>query len=231
MRITVVTLFPDMFSALTETSIIKRAITGKAVTLSTVNPRDFTTDRYKTVDDHPYGGGAGMILKVDVMDRAISYARTLEPDTAPTVVLLDPQGIAYGQRMAREFAAFGHLILVAGHYEGFDERIRSLVDREVSVGDFVVTGGEIPAMLVCDSVIRLLPGVLKKSEATEYESFESGLLEYPQYTRPESYNGMNVPDVLLSGNHAGIAAWRAEESLKRTKARRPDMLTPTRKDA
>ncbi len=225
MHISIVTLFPDMFTGVFDVSIVGRAQKKNAVTIHCINLRDFSDDAYKSVDDHPYGGGTGMILRVDVMDRALTYAKHSIPDAVPHTVLLDPPGKTYRQHDARRLSAVGHLILVCGHYEGFDERIRSLVDEELSIGDYVLTGGELPAMVVVDSIVRLLPSVLSKEDATTLESFGEGGLEYPQYTRPITYKQQTVPDVLLSGNHANIAAWRKRQRYLRTKSRRPDLLT------
>jgi tRNA (guanine37-N1)-methyltransferase len=226
MVISVLTLFPDMFRGPFDASIIARAQKMGHVTITYVNIREYATDKYKSVDDHPYGGGTGMVMRVDIMDRAISAAKSAYPDLKPHVVLLDPQGTPYRQEKAKEYAAIEHLILVCAHYEGIDERIRDLVDEELSIGDYVVTGGEIPAMVVIDSVVRLIPGVLKRDDATLNESFQDDLLEYPQYTRPPSHNGKDVPSILLSGNHEDIDAWRENERTKRTKKRRPDLMRP-----
>lgn len=225
MQITVLTLFPEMFRGILESSILKRAQEKEAVSIHCINIRDFSTDSYKTVDDHPYGGGVGMILRVDVIDRALRAAKSRFPDIPSTVILLDPQGSPYSQKTARRLSTEQHLILICAHYEGIDERVRELCNQEISIGDYIVTGGEIPAMVIIDSVTRLLPGVLKKEQATIHESFEQPLLEYPQYTRPEEYNGMRVPDILLSGNHKAIGDWRQKEALRRTTLRRPDLLS------
>lgn len=228
MKISILTLFPDMFLGPFRQSIIKRALEKKVVSVDFVNIRDFATDKYRSVDDHPYGGGVGMILRVDVVDRALKTVKSPLKETPLKVktILLDPQGIPYTQQKARQLSTFEHLILLCGHYEGVDERIRSLVDEEISIGDYVLTGGELPAMVVVDSVVRLIPGVLKKPEATERESFSptATLLECPQYTRPETYKGMSVPDVLLSGNHKMIEAWKKDKARSRTQKRRPDLL-------
>lgn len=224
MQISVITLFPEMFSGPFSSSIIKRAQESGAVTIDFINLRDFSNDRYRTVDDHPYGGGVGMVLRVDVLDRAIQHTKSRFPTLTSRTILLDPQGTTYNQKKARTLTTLAHLILICGHYEGIDERVRNLVDEELSIGDFIVTGGEIPAMVVIDSVARLLPGVLRNQEASQNESFESGTLEYPQYTRPEVYKGISVPDILRSGNHAKIATWRKEQSLRRTKKLRPDLM-------
>lgn len=224
MKISILTLFPDMFVGPFDSSIIKRARDKNLVSIEYVNLRNFATDSYKTVDDHPYGGGVGMILKVDVVDRAITHIKTQDPSDNTRVILLDPQGKRFEQVNARRLTAYEHLVLVCGHYEGIDERIRELVDEELSVGDYILTGGELPAMIITDATARLLSGVLTKKEATEHESFEQGLLEYPQYTRPETYLGKSAPDVLLSGNHALIRAWRQQEAVRRTIKRRPDLM-------
>lgn len=226
MKISIITLFPEMFSGPLNTSIMKRAVSSQKVRIDYHNLRDFADDRYKSVDDHPYGGGTGMVLRVDVIDRAIKHvkAESSEHASRQTVILLDPQGTPYTQNVARELVNTEHMILLCGHYEGVDERVRNLVDREISIGDYVLTGGEIPAMVLVDSVVRLIPGVLAKPAATQHESFEEGLLEYPQYTRPETYNGLQVPSVLLSGNHAGIAKWQKEQAELKTKKNRPDLL-------
>ncbi len=211
-----------MFAGPFDSSIIKRAKEKGIVDISLVNIRDFATDAYKTVDDHPYGGGVGMILRVDIVDKAIKSVKT--SDVRSKIILLDPQGAPYTQKKARELSTFDHLIFICGHYEGVDERIRSLVDEEISIGDYVLTGGEIPAMVMVDSVVRLLAGTLTKPHATVDESFSQPLLEYPQYTRPEIYKDMKVPDVLVSGNHKEIEKWKNEQSQKRTRTRRPDLL-------
>ncbi|MEK7129828.1 MAG: tRNA (guanosine(37)-N1)-methyltransferase TrmD [Patescibacteria group bacterium] len=225
MHFTILTLFPEMFSGPFDYSIVKRAQERKIVTVDLVNIRNFATDKYKSVDDHPYGGGAGMVLRVDVVDRALHNAKCQMPNAKWRTILLDPQGKPYTQQKALELSHLDHLILLCGHYEGVDERIRTLVDEEISIGDYITTGGEIPAMVVVDSITRLIPGVLKKTEATQRESFSSDepLLEYPQYTRPETYKRMSVPDILLSGNHAKIDTWRKEQAHVRTKTRRPDL--------
>ena len=197
-----------------------RAQKQKIAHITIHNLRDFSVDKYKTVDDKPFGGGPGMVLKVDVLDRA------LQSLPAGYKILLTPQGKPFNQPLAQKLSQQKHLILICGHYEGYDERIRSLVDEEISIGDYVLTGGEIPAMVIVDAVVRLLPGVVGKQTSLQEESFTSGLLEYPQYTRPEEYKGKKVPPVLLSGNHAEIKKWRLEQSKKRTKLRRPDLVKP-----
>ena len=218
MKLSILTLFPDMFAGPFDQSIIKRAIDNKLLEISYINIRDFANDAYKSVDGHPYGGGVGMILRVDVVDRA------LQSLPKGHTILLDAGGEKYTQKKVRELSKIDHLILICGHYEGVDHRIRSLVDEEISIGDYVLTGGEIPAMVIIDSVARLIPGVLSKPEATIHESFTEPLLEYPQFTEPQTYKNMSVPPVLISGNHKKIADWRKTEALKRTKAIRPDLL-------
>jgi tRNA (guanine37-N1)-methyltransferase len=213
-----------MFDGPFGSSIIKRAIAKKQITVRCINMRDFSTDAYKSVDHHPYGGGTGMILRVDVVDRAISAAKKSVRGKRAHVVLMDPQGTPYTQAKAHELTKFDHLILICGHYEGVDERVRDLVSEEISIGDYVLTGGEIPAMAIVDSVTRLLPNVLAKADATIHESFSENLLEYPQYTRPEVYKKQTVPSVLLSGNHKVIEAWRQDEAKKKTIKRRPDLM-------
>lgn len=209
MKFTILTLFPEMFAGPFDYSIVKRAKNQGKISIDFVNIRDFATDTYKSVDDHPYGGGVGMILRVDVVDRALRNRKG-------KIVLLDPRGERYTQKKAREYAKLDHLVLVCGHYEGVDARVDRLVDEKLSIGDYVLTGGELPAMVIIDSITRLLPGVLKKAEATQSESFtKEGVLEFPQYTRPENYKGLKVPDVLLSGNHAEIEKWKIKLSYKR----------------
>lgn len=219
MRISILTLFPEMFFGPFEKSIVKRAIDTKLVSVEYIHIRDFASNSYKTVDGHPYGGGAGMLLRVDVVDRALTQTKLAMRNVQCKTILLDAGGAVYTQQKAREFSQLDHLILICGHYEGVDERVRSLVDEELSIGDYVLTGGEIPAMVIADSVVRLLPGVLKKEDATIHESFTTNLIEYPQYTEPREYQGMVVPDILLSGDHKKIAAWKDAEAKKRTLAR------------
>lgn len=219
MHISILTLFPDMFDGPFDQSIIKRAIDKKLMSIEYINIRNFATDKYKTVDGHPYGGGVGMLLRVDVVDRA------LQSVGKGHTVLLDAGGTPYTQRKAKELSSIDHLILICGHYEGVDERVRQLADEEISIGDYVLTGGEIPAMVLVDSVARLIPGVLTKPEATVHESFTEALLEYPQYTEPQTYKGQGVPQVLLSGNHKMIDVWRSDEAIKRTKGQRPDLTS------
>lgn len=228
MTISILTLFPEMFSSPFSFSIIKNAIAKKKVKINFVDIRDYGIGRHKSVDDKPYGGGLGMVIRVDVLAKAIEETKnkTLKKDEQK-VILLDPHGKTFNQKKAAQLSKLKHLILVCGHYEGIDERIEKFIDEKISIGDFIVTGGEIPVMLVADAVIRLLPGVLKKG-STDTESF-SDYLEYPQYTRPEKYQELTVPKVLLSGNHAEIDNWRKNQSLKITKKLRPDLLGKTSK--
>ena len=227
MHITILTLFPDMFPGPLGHSIIGRATKQGHIDLTVINIRDFATDAYQSVDDRPYGGGAGMVMRVDIADKAITHARSLHPDCPSTVVLLDPQGKQYKEQNALDLSDKKHLIFFCAHYEGIDERIRSLVDQEISIGDYILTGGELPAMVVIDSIVRLIPGVLPKEASPKDESFttDPNLLEYPHYTKPQEYHDVRVPDVLLSGNHKEIKEWREQESQKRTKLRRPDLLS------
>ena len=226
MKISVITLFPEVFEPILNSSILKRAQLKGKVAFNIVSHRDFGIGKHKIVDDKPYGGGAGMVLRVDVMDEVIKSTRT--GIKGEKVVLLDPQGKVYKQEVAEEFSTPSHLILVCGHYEGFDERIRSLVDMELSVGDYVLTGGEIPAMAVIDSVTRLIPGVLKDETATKTESHSlvdgKRILEGPTYTRPETYNGITVPTALISGDPVKIQKFKKEQSQIMTKRRRPELL-------
>jgi tRNA (guanine37-N1)-methyltransferase len=190
----------------------------------THNLRDYAGDAYKSVDDHPYGGGVGMVLRFDVLHKALSEVRSKMRDESVKVILLTPQGQVYNQRTANSLRLEENLILICGHYEGFDERIRDYVDLEISIGDYVLTGGEIPAMIIADSVARLLPGVLGDDTSSHDESHADGLLEYPQYTRPPIYDGKEVPEILLGGNHPKIEKWRREQAIERTKERRPDLM-------
>jgi tRNA (guanine37-N1)-methyltransferase len=221
-RIDVVTLFPEMFAPL-DHSILGRAIRQGHLSVNFVNPRDFTSDRHRTVDDYPYGGGPGMVMKPEPIFLAVeSIAR---PES--TIILLSPAGRLFSQSVAADLARRAHLVLICGHYEGVDERVREhLATDEISIGDYVLTGGELAAMVVVDAVARLLPGVLGHAESAGDESHSHGLLEYPQYTRPPDLRGWSVPDVLLSGHHAEIEKWRRRQSLERTAAHRPDLMTP-----
>jgi len=219
-KIDVLTLFPAMFAGPLDESIIKRARQAGLLELSLHQLRDWTQDRHQTVDDRPFGGGPGMLLKPEPIFAAVESLRR----ATTRVVLLSPAGRKFDQQIARELSHQEHLVLVTGHYEGFDERIReALADDELSIGDYVLTNGALPAMVVIDAVTRLLPGVLGDDASSAEESFSAGLLEYPQYTRPAEFRGMKVPEVLQSGNHAAIARWRTEQARARTQARRPDL--------
>lgn len=219
----VLTIFPELFDPFWSTSIVGRAVESGAVTAEAIDIRDFTADRHRTVDDRPYGGGAGMVMKPEPLAAAIRAAKARSPSAR--TVLLSPQGRPFCQPAARELARLGGLIFVCGRYEGVDERIcAGLVDEELSVGDFVLTGGELPAMIVMDAVTRLLPGVLGGEGAAENDSFAEGLLEHGHYTRPPEFEGETVPPVLRSGNHAAIDRWRRETALIRTFLKRPDLL-------
>lgn len=221
MKFTVLTIFPEMFAPLKE-SILKRAQEAGHIELELVNFRDYAESKHKNVDDVPYGGGSGMVLKPEPIFRAI---RELKQNAGKRrTILLSPQGSVFNQKTASKLANHDELIFLCGHYEGFDERIRNLVDEEISIGDFVLTGGELAAMVIIDAVARLIPGVLGKASSFEHDSHSQGLLEYPQYTRPPEFEGMPVPEILLSGHHAKIEQWRRKESLKRTFLRRPDLF-------
>jgi len=221
MKIDVLTLFPAMFAGPLDESIIKRARQAGLLDLQLHQLRDWTHDRHKTVDDRPFGGGPGMLLKPEPIFEAVE---SLQRENT-RVVLMSPSGRKFDQSIARELAKQEHLLIVTGHYEGFDERIReSVADDELSIGDYVLTNGALPAMVVIDAVARLLPGVLGDDASSSEESFSHGLLEYPQYTRPAEFRGMKVPEVLQSGNHAEIAKWRAEQAKLRTQERRPDLI-------
>ncbi len=219
MKIDILTLFPNMFDGVFEESILKRAIDDKKVEIRFINFRDYSLDAHGKVDDTPYGGGAGMVLMCQPIFDCIKNIRT----DHSKVILLTPSGVPYKQEMAYDLANEEHLILICGHYEGFDERIRSICDFEISIGDYVLTGGEIPAMVLVDSITRLLPGVIT-DESHINDSFHNHLLDYPTYTKPRVYEGMSVPEVLLSGNHEEIRKYRTLESIRITKEKRPDLL-------
>ncbi len=223
MKIDILTLFPEMFTGVIGSSILKKAQEKEAVSIEVVNFRDYSASKHSSVDDYPYGGGAGMVLAPQPIFDAVEQ---LNEGVKPRVILMCPQGEQFTQRKAEELAKEEHLIFVCGHYEGYDERIREhLVTDEISIGDYVLTGGELAAMVVTDSVVRLLPEVLGNEESHMKDSFSTGLLEHPHYTRPAEFRGMKVPDVLMSGNHQKIDEWRHKESLRRTYLRRPDLLT------
>lgn len=224
MKIDILTLFPVMFSGVLSESIIGRAVEAGAVDIRVTDFRQFSANKHKTVDDTPYGGGGGMVLKPEPVFAAVESLLT-QDGPKPRVILTCPQGKPYSQELALQLAKEEHIILIAGHYEGYDERIRQhLITDEISIGDYVLTGGELPAMVIVDSVIRLLPGVLGNDTSAELDSFRNGLLEHPHYTRPYEYRGWQVPDVLISGHHEKIEQWRRRESLRRTWMRRPDLL-------
>ena len=224
MNFHVLTLFPEMIGQGLGTSILGRAIGAGHISLAVTNIRDYAGNKHGHVDDYPYGGGAGMVMQPGPIDRAYEAIR-ITLTAAPRVIYVTPQGKVFDQKMAEALSKEENLVFLCGHYEGVDERILDkIVTDHVSIGDYVLTGGELPAMVMIDAISRLVPGVLNNEESAEYESFYDGLLEYPQYTRPEEYEGQKVPEVLLSGHHAKIAKWRREKSLERTLARRPDLL-------
>jgi tRNA (guanine37-N1)-methyltransferase len=219
-RFDLITLFPDFFASPLSSGLLGRALTKQIARVNLVNPRDFTADKHHRVDDEPYGGGVGMLLKPEPIFAAVESVPVLP---SREVILLTPQGQTMNQKMFQELGTYEQLVLICGHYEGVDDRVLNLVTREVSLGDFVLTCGEIPALTLLNGVIRLLPGTVGKEESLKLESFEAGLLDYPQYTRPAEFRGMKVPEVLLSGNHQAIAQWRKQQQQKRTRDRRPDL--------
>lgn len=221
MRFDVLTLFPEMIESCCGCSILKRALENNIIEVETINPRDYTQDKHKKVDDTPYGGGAGMVLMaqpyVDAYDKVEKFDNSI-------TIMLSPQGEVFNDKMCNDFAKYDQMILICGHYEGFDERIREIIKpKEVSIGDFVLTGGELPALCLIDSISRKIEGTLGKIESAEEESFANGLLEYPQYTKPRNFRGIKVPEVLLNGNHAEIKKYRLEQSILRTQIRRKDL--------
>ncbi len=222
MRFDIVTLFPDCFTSVLSSGLIGKALAKQIAQVNLVNPRDFTTDKHRKVDDEPYGGGVGMLMKPEPIFAAVESLPVL---ARREVILMSPQGEKMNQPLLRELAKnYDQLVVICGHYEGVDERVLHIVTREISLGDFILTGGEIPAMALINGVVRLLPGTVAKVESLTLESFEQGLLDYPQYTRPANFRGWKVPDVLLSGNHAEIAKWRLQQQIQRTRQRRPDLL-------
>lgn len=221
MEINVITLFPDFFTSALNSSLLGRALARQIATVNLVNPRDFTTDKHRTVDDVPYGGGVGMVLKPEPIFAAVE---SITPQSPQDVIMLTPQGQRMDQSLFKELSNYSQLVLICGHYEGIDERVQNLVTREVSLGDFVLTGGEIPALTLIDGVVRLLPGTVGKQASLEAESFEDGLLDYPHYTRPPVFRGWEVPEILRSGNHGAIAHWRYQKQLEATQKKRPDLL-------
>jgi len=225
MKIDIITLFPKMFKGPFDESILRRAQDKGLVKIEIHNLRKWATDKRGTVDDRPYGGGVGMVMMIEPLVKAIEELKS--PNTK--IILLSAKGKLWKQQLALENSRIEHLILICGHYEGVDDRILNFIDEEISIGDYVLTGGELPAMVLVDSIVRLIPGVLEKTEATEFESFSllhngQTVVEYPQYTRPENFRGLKVPEVLLSGNHAEIEKWRKEEALKITQKNRPELL-------
>ncbi len=232
MRIDVLTIFPQMFDVPFSFGIFKRAIDQKLVSINIHNIRDYTRDKHHTVDDYPYGGGPGMVLKPEPVFEAVAAVKAQiareSGDVQPPVILLTPQGRLFNQQIAMELSGYSQLILLCGHYEGIDERVvEHLATDEISIGDYVLTGGELPALVVIDAVLRLLPGVLGSAVSAQEDSHVNGLLEYPQYTRPADFQGWAVPEVLLSGNHAQIARWHREQIVRRTLERRPDLINKT----
>ncbi|MCJ7523553.1 MAG: tRNA (guanosine(37)-N1)-methyltransferase TrmD [Dehalococcoidia bacterium] len=225
MRIDILTLFPDMFSGPFSESIIKRAVERNLVNIRLHNLRDWGLGKHKVVDDYPFGGGTGMVMKPETLFEATEAIKAEGTGSSAPVILLTPQGRVFNQDIAAEMAAYNEMIIICGHYEGVDERVREhLATDEISIGDYVLTGGELAAMVVIDAVVRHLPGVLGSEESAKDDSHTGGLLEYPQYTRPQTYRGWETPQVLLSGNHAEIAKWRREQSIMRTLERRPELL-------
>lgn len=223
-EIDIITLFPEMFRGVFGDSIIKRAIDNKILEIRLTQLRDFAFDKHKQVDDSPFGGGSGMVLKPEPMFRAVRSVLQNSNSTSRRIIIADPAGTTFNQQKAKELSKVDWLIIICGHYEGFDARIYSLADELISIGDYVLTGGEIPAMAIVDAVARMLPEVLGAADSAETDSFFDGMLSYPQYTRPRNFEGMEVPEVLLSGNHAEIAKWRREKSQEITLQRRPDLL-------
>jgi tRNA (guanine37-N1)-methyltransferase len=223
-QIHILTLFPEFFTGPLDVSILKRAREKDLIRIKLVNIRDFSHDKHKKVDDYPYGGGCGMVMKPEPIFEAVEYAMEDFKTDKRRIILMSPQGKLFNNQMARSLSEQEHLILICGHYEGVDERVKTIITDEVSIGDFIVTGGELPALAVVDATARFIPGVLGSHESPENESFCEGLLEYPQYTRPEVYRDLRVPKVLLSGNHKEIELFRRREALKRTRERRPDLF-------
>lgn len=221
MRFDIVTLFPDCFTSVLSSGLLGKALSKQIAQVNLINPRDFTTDKHHKADDEPYGGGVGMLMKPEPIFNAVESLPILP---RRRVILMSPQGQTMNQPLLKQLATYDQLVIICGHYEGVDDRVLHLVDIEVSLGDFILTGGEIPSMALLNGVVRLLPGTVAKVESLKAESFEEGLLDYPQYTRPADFRGWKVPDVLLSGNHAAIAKWRYEQQIQRTGDRRPDLL-------
>lgn len=219
MKVDILTLFPNMFTNFLNESIIKRAIENKKVNINIHNIRDYSINKNKSVDDYPFGGGQGMILMCQPVFDAVANLKTSDSK----IIMMTPAGRTFSQNLAYDLSREKHLIIICGHYEGFDERIKTIVDMEISIGDYILTGGEIPSMVITDAIVRLIKGVIKEDSHLE-ESFNDNLLDYPNYTQPRNFKGMEVPEVLLSGHHENIKKWREQERLKRTKKRRPDLL-------
>jgi len=222
-QIDILTLFPEFFASPLNQSILKRALAGGIVQVELINLRDFAFDRHKVTDDRPFGGGPGMVLKIEPLVKAITWGRQHRPNLR--VILLSPQGRVFKQSIAVELAGLDNIMLISGHYEGVDDRVQHYLDDEISLGDFILTGGEIPALVILDAVTRLLPGSLGDEDSAQEDSFKDNLLKGPQYTRPREFNGHQVPDILFSGDHQRIALWRRQEAVRRTWQRRPDLLT------
>lgn len=224
LNIHILTLFPEFFESPFDVSMIKRARDKGLIQIELIDIRDFSHDKHKKVDDYPYGGGCGMVLKPEPIFEAVEYVDKKINTTDRRIILLSPQGKMFNQAIARNLSKEQHLVFICGHYEGIDERVKTVITDELSIGDFILTGGEVPALAIVDATARFVPGVLGSSESPENESFCDGLLEYPHYTRPEIYRGLKVPDVLLSGNHKEIELYRQSEALKRTREKRPDLF-------
>lgn len=232
MKIDIITLFPEMFEGPFGHSIIKRARDNSLLLIETVNPREFTYDKHRIVDDYAFGGGAGMVMKPEPFFRAVEHITAASASSGRRIILMSPGGSRFDQEKCKELAAYEHLIFICGHYEGIDARVGDfLADESVSIGDYVLTGGELPAMVIVDAVARMLPGVLGSDDSAQHDSFYHGLLEYPQYTRPREFAGYEVPEILLSGDHAKIERWRRKQSLKITLERRPDLMSKVQLNA
>lgn len=225
MRVEILTLFPEMFAGVLGASILKRAIERGILTVNLTNFREFTTDKHHQADDTPFGGGSGMVLKPEPLFRAVAKVTNNFTSDKRRILLLEPAGEVFSQAKAKKLAEYEELVLICGHYEGFDARVATLADESVSIGDYVLTGGELPAMVILDAVARMLPGVLGAADSAVTDSFYEGILGYPQYTKPRSYAGLDVPEILVSGDHAKIRRWRRHEALAATRLKRPELLT------
>lgn len=224
LHVHILTLFPEFFSGPLDVSIAKRAQENGLINIEIINIRDFSRDKHKKVDDYPYGGGCGMVMKPEPIYDAVDFAKKAVTSNNKSIILLSPQGKVFNHKIAQELSSKEHLIFICGHYEGVDERVRAIITDEISLGDYVLTGGEIPALAIIDATSRYIPGVLGCSQSSEEESFSYGLLEYPQYTRPKEYKGLKVPEILLSGNHEKIRLYRRREALIKTYKNRPDLF-------